>query len=89
MTTSVLTTIAGEFNNPGTPKISPFPLKRPMKISYATDSEAGFGMWPSISQKKPMLKISNWHLFRAGFPVDAEVVVEYQPGIVTIKRKMV
>ena len=36
---ATLTAVAGEFNNPGTSKISQFPLKKQMKVGYSTDSD--------------------------------------------------
>ena len=57
-----------------------------MTVTYSTDSEAGYGGWHSVGELKPMIRIANRLLQRAGFNVSDKILVEYQDGAVIIRK---
>ena len=57
-----------------------------MTVTYSTDSEAGYGGWHSVGELKPMIRIANRLLQRAGFNVSDKILVEYQDGVVIIRK---
>mgnify|MGYP001586862943 FL=1 len=59
---------------------------RIMTVTYSTNSEAGYGGWYSAGALKPMIRIANRFLLNAGFNVSDKILVEYQDGVVIIRK---
>lgn len=60
--------------------------KRRQKIYYSVDRAEGWGGHYFTGSKKPLLKISNRFLLRAGFEVGSEVEIHYSHEILTVRK---